>query len=127
MWRPMKRTLPTVRWLLERVGSRVVAETSAVCMGSEALISHCVSASHDQQWIWNADDFVIFTVVFELAQEVPHRIESAALLIIGLYRDPWGVIGVRVQKHELFRLGVGFPPIQRFQINRRQLPSANRV
>ena len=55
---------------------------------------------------------MVLVRVFELGQDVAHRIEAGALLVVGLNGDPRGLIRVRVAELLFLRAGVVIPLIQ---------------
>src|SRR5258705_9480078 len=83
-------------------------------------------ASNDQG-IGYGDHLTVFVVVVELTEDVAHRVDAGALLVVALDHRPRRDVGVGELEHVLFGRGVGLPLVQRRQIRRRQLPLAHRV
>src|SRR5215469_12280994 len=74
-----------------------------------------------------ADDLGVLARVVELLQDVPHRLQAGALLVVALDDRPRGVRRVGVVEHRLLRLGVVLPLVARLQVHRAELPLPHRV
>src|SRR5699024_5129913 len=91
-----------------------------------SVINGIAAPTHEQR-IGRVDDRGVLVLVVELVEEVPHRVQPGSLLVIALDRDPRGVVGVRAAEGLLLGLRVVLPPVERFEVHRRQLPPPHRI
>ena len=71
----------------------------------------------DAERIRCAYDIEVLSLVVELGQEMPHRVDSGPLLVVALDRGPGCLVGVGAAEHLLLGRGVDLPLVQRLQIH----------
>jgi len=76
----------------------------------------------DDQRVRGMCDRQVLVWIIQRRQEMQHRVDPRAFLVVRFHHGPRCICGVGVKEHRLFGFGVIVPFVQRRFINRAKLP-----